>query len=178
MSRVGKLPISLPSGVKVETKGSTVTVEGSKGKLVRQLPEGIEIKIESDSLSVQTIGDVAKTTSNQGLVRSLVASMVTGVSAGFERVLQINGVGYRVAVEGRNLNFSLGYSHPVEYELPEGMSAEVDKQMNLTIRGIDKELMGSVAAKIRSFREPEPYKGKGIKYAEERIIRKAGKTGK
>lgn len=178
MSRVGKLPISLPSGVKVETKGSTVTVEGSKGKLVRQLPEGIEIKIESDSLSVQTIGDVAKTTSNQGLVRSLVASMVTGVSAGFERVLQINGVGYRVAVDGRNLNFSLGYSHPVEYELPEGMSAEVDKQMNLTIRGIDKELMGSVAAKIRSFREPEPYKGKGIKYAEERIIRKAGKTGK
>ena len=178
MSRVGKLPISLPSGVKVETKGSTVTVEGSKGKLVRQLPEGIEIKVESDSLSVKTIGDVAKTTSNQGLVRSLVASMVTGVSAGFERVLQINGVGYRVAVEGRNLNFSLGYSHPVEYELPEGMSAEVDKQMNLTIRGIDKELMGSVAAKIRSFRGPEPYKGKGIKYAEERIIRKAGKTGK
>ena len=178
MSRVGKIPISLPSGVKVETKGSTVTVEGSKGKLVRQLPKGIEIKVESDSLSVKTIGDVAKTTANQGLVRSLVASMVTGVSDGFERVLEINGVGYRVAVQGRKLDFSLGYSHPVEYELPEGMSAEVDKQMNLTIRGIDKELMGSVAAKIRSFREPEPYKGKGIKYAEERIIRKAGKTGK
>jgi large subunit ribosomal protein L6 len=104
--------------------------------------------------------------------------MVKGVSEGYERVLEINGVGYRVAVQGRKLNFSLGYSHPVEYELPEGMSAEVDKQMNLTIKGIDKELIGSVAAKIRSFRGPEPYKGKGIKYAEERIVRKAGKTGK
>ncbi len=178
MSRVGKLPISLPSGVKVETNGSSVTVEGSKGKLVRQLPKGIEVLVESGSLSVKTIEGVAKTTANQGLVRSLVASMVKGVSDGFERVLEINGVGYRVAVQGRKLDFSLGYSHPVKYELPEGMSAEVDKQMNLTIKGIDKELIGSVAAKIRSFRKPEPYKGKGIKYAEERIIRKAGKTGK
>ena len=178
MSRVGKLPISLPSGVKVETKGSAITVEGSKGKLERQLPEGVEIVVGPDNLSVKAIDGVAKTTANQGLVRSLVASMVKGVSEGFERVLEINGVGYRVAVQGRNLNFSLGYSHPVEYELPEGMSAEVDKQMSLTIKGIDKELMGSVAAKIRSFRGPEPYKGKGIKYAEERIIRKAGKTGK
>ncbi|MDT8318064.1 MAG: 50S ribosomal protein L6 [bacterium] len=178
MSRVGKLPISLPSGVKVETNGSTVTVEGSKGKLARQLPEGVEILVESDSLSVKSIEGVAKTTANQGLTRSLVASMVKGVSEGFERILEINGVGYRVAVQGRSLDFSLGYSHPVKYELPEGMSAEVDKQMNLTIKGIDKELIGSVAAKIRSFRGPEPYKGKGIKYAEERIVRKAGKTGK
>ena len=178
MSRVGRLPISLPSGVKVESKGSAVTVEGSKGKLVRQLPEGVEVLVESDSLSVKAIEGVSKTTANQGLVRSLLANMVKGVSDGFERVLEINGVGYRVAVQGRKLNFSLGYSHPVEYELPEGMSAEVDKQMNLTIKGIDKELIGSVAAKIRSFRGPEPYKGKGVKYAEERIIRKAGKTGK
>ena len=178
MSRVGKLPISLPSGVKVVTNGSNVTVEGSKGKLVRQLPEGIEVLVESGSLSVKTIEGVSKTTANQGLVRSLVASMVKGVSDGFERVLEINGVGYRVAVHGRKLDFSLGYSNPVKYELPEGMSAEVDKQNNLTIKGIDKELIGSVAAKIRSFRGPEPYKGKGIIYAEERIIRKAGKTGK
>lgn len=178
MSRVGRLPISLPSGVKVETNGSSVTVEGSKGKLVRQLPAGVEVLVESGSLSVKTIEGVCKTTANQGLLRSLLASMVKGVSDGFERVLEINGVGYRVAVQGRKLDFSLGYSHPVKYELPEGMSAEVDKQMNLTIKGIDKELIGSVAAKIRSFRGPEPYKGKGIKYAEERIIRKAGKTGK
>jgi large subunit ribosomal protein L6 len=178
MSRVGKLPISLPSGVKVESKGNSVTVEGSKGKLVRELPEGVEVLVESGSLSVKHVDGVLKTTANQGLVRSLLAGMVKGVSDGFERVLEINGVGYRVAVQGRKLNFSLGYSHPVDYELPEGMSAEVDKQMNLTIKGIDKELMGSVAAKIRSFRGPEPYKGKGIKYAEERIVRKAGKTGK
>lgn len=178
MSRVGKLPISLPSGVKVENKGNSVTVQGAKGKLSRQVPEGVEILVESDVVKVRSVEGVSKTTANQGLVRSLIAGMVTGVTDGYERVLEINGVGYRVAVQGRKLNFSLGYSHPVEYELPEGMSAEVDKQMNLTIKGIDKELMGSVAAKIRGFRGPEPYKGKGIKYAEERIVRKAGKTGK
>lgn len=178
MSRVGKLPISLPSGVKVESKGNFVTVQGAKGKLSRQFPEGVEVLVESDVVRVKAIEGASKTTANQGLVRSLIAGMVKGVSDGYERVLEINGVGYRVAVQGRKLNFALGYSHPVEYELPEGMSAEVDKQMNLTIKGIDKELIGSVAAKIRGFRGPEPYKGKGIKYAEERIVRKAGKTGK
>ena len=178
MSRVGKLPISLPSGVKVESKGNLVTVQGAKGKLSRQFPEGVEVLVESDAVIVKHIEGSAKTTANQGLVRSLIAGMVKGVSDGFERVLEINGVGYRVAVQGRKLNFALGYSHPIDYELPEGMSAEVDKKMNLTLKGIDKELMGSVAAKIRGFRGPEPYKGKGIKYAEERIVRKAGKTGK
>ena len=178
MSRVGKLPISLPSGVKVENKGNLVTVQGAKGKLSRQFPVGVEVLVESDTVIVKHIEGSAKTTANQGLVRSLIAGMVKGVSDGFERVLEINGVGYRVAVQGRKLNFALGYSHPIEFELPEGMSAEVDNQMNLTIKWIDKELMGSVAAKIRGFRGPEPYKGKGIKYAEERIVRKAGKTGK
>jgi len=178
MSRIGKLPIVTPSGVKVEINGRTVKVQGSRGSLEEVIPEGIALQIESDQVTVRPAADDGKSSAAHGLVRSLVANMVKGVSEGFERTLEINGVGYRVAVQGSKLNFSLGYSHPVEYELPKGMTAEVDKQTVLTLKGTDKAQLGFVAARIRGLRGPEPYKGKGIKYAEERILRKAGKTGK
>jgi len=178
MSRIGKLPISLPAGVKVEKKGQIVKVQGPKGSLEKSFPDGVEIAVEQDSIIVSPGKASPKASAYYGLTRSLLANMVKGVSEGFERVLEINGVGYRVTVQGKKLNFSLGYSHPVEYELPEGTTAEVEKQTVLTLKGADKELLGSIAAKIRSFRGPEPYKGKGVKYAEERIVRKAGKTGK
>jgi len=178
MSRIGKLPIATPSGVKVEINGCTVRVQGSKGSLEEVIPDGVDLQIEPDSVTVVPKDTSGKGSAAHGLVRSLVANMVKGVSEGFERTLEINGVGYRVAVQGSKLNFSLGYSHPVEYELPKGMTAEVDKQTVLTLKGTDKAQLGFVAARIRGLRGPEPYKGKGIKYAEERIFRKAGKTGK
>ncbi len=178
MSRIGKIPITVPSGVKVEKNGNSVKVQGPKGTLERTFPEGINIAIDGQSLSVSPDGDGTKVAALYGLTRSLLANMVKGVSDGFERTMEINGVGYRVAVQGRKLNFSLGYSHPVEFVLPEGMTAEVDKQTVLTLKGIDKEEIGSVASRIRSLRSPEPYKGKGVKYDEEIIIRKAGKAGK
>lgn len=178
MSRIGKLPIVTPAGVKVEVNGCNVKVQGSKGTLEEVIPEGVLLQIEPDSVTVKPESDSGKNSAAHGLVRSLVANMVKGVTEGFERTLEINGVGYRVAVQGNKLNFSLGYSHPVEYELPKGMTAEVDKQTVLTLKGSDKAQLGFVAARIRSLRGPEPYKGKGIKYAEERIVRKAGKTGK
>ncbi len=177
MSRIGKKLIVIPAGVKVDKTNKVVRVEGPKGKLERMLPAGTDIKIDGDSLTVNP-PDGKEGSALYGLTRSLLSNMVTGVSAGFERTLEINGVGYRVAVQGRKLNFSLGYSHPVEFELPDGMTAEVDKQTVLTLKGIDKEQLGSVAANIRQLRGPEPYKGKGIKYSDERIVRKAGKTGK
>lgn len=178
MSRIGKLPIAIPSGVKVEIKDRTVKVQGSKGVLEELMPEGIDIKVGTDLIEVSPAVAGAKNSAAHGLVRSLVANMVKGVSEGYQRTLEINGVGYRVAVQGSKLNFSLGYSHPVEYELPKGMTAEVEKQTVLTLKGADKAQLGFVAARIRSLRAPEPYKGKGIKYAEERIVRKAGKAGK
>jgi len=178
MSRIGKLPINLPSGVKVEKNGQTVKVQGPKGTLEKSFPDGVEISIDQEKIVVIPDKNSPKAGAYFGLTRSLLSNMVQGVSEGFERILEINGVGYRVAVQGNKLNFSLGYSHPVEYILPEGTTAEVEKQTVLKIKGADKELLGSMAAKIRSLRGPEPYKGKGVKYAEERIVRKAGKTGK
>lgn len=178
MSRIGRLPIAIPSGVKVEIKDRTVKVQGAKSSLEEVIPGGVELQIEADKVTVKPVDDSGKNSAAHGLVRSLIANMVKGVTEGFQRTLEINGVGYRVAVQGSKLNFSLGYSHPVEYELPKGMTAEVDKQTVLTLKGADKAQLGFVAARIRSLRGPEPYKGKGIKYAEERIARKAGKTGK
>ncbi len=177
MSRIGKKPIAIPSGVKVALGGSSITVEGPKGKLSRELSEAVTVKIEADQIQV-ALGDGQNGSSMQGLFRTLIANMVDGVANGFEKVLQISGVGYRADLKGKVLNLALGYSHPVEYPLPAGITAEVEKQTKITVRGIDKELVGATAAKIRSFREPEPYKGKGIAYADERIVRKAGKTGK
>jgi large subunit ribosomal protein L6 len=177
MSRIGKKPISIASGIKVNVDGQTVKVEGPKGRLERVVHDQIEVKMEADQLTVASRSDQGKT-ALQGLTRSLIANMVDGVTSGFSKVLEINGVGYRAELKGKVLNLSLGYSHPVEYPLPEGISAEVDAKANtITVLGIDKELVGATAAKIRSFRKPEPYKGKGIKYADERIMRKAGKTG-
>jgi large subunit ribosomal protein L6 len=178
MSRIGKKPINIASGVKVTVDGQTVKVEGPKGRLERIIHDQIEVKLDADQV-VMTPRSEPNGSALQGLSRTLVANMVDGVTKGFTRVLEINGVGYRAELKGSTLNLSLGYSHPVEYPLPQGISAEVDTKANrITVSGIDKELVGATAAKIRSFRRPEPYKGKGIKYAEERILRKAGKTGK
>jgi len=177
MSRIGKKPIAIPSGVKVALAGSTINVEGPKGKLSRNLHEAVQVEVAADHIQVAP-GAGMSGTALQGLTRTLIANMVDGVTKGFERVLEINGVGYRADLQGKVLNLALGYSHPINYPLPDGISAEVEKQTKITLRGIDKELLGATAAKIRSFRAPEPYKGKGIKYADERIVRKAGKTGK
>ncbi|HKL48820.1 MAG TPA: 50S ribosomal protein L6 [Desulfuromonadales bacterium] len=178
MSRIGKLPIAIPDGVKVSKSEDTLRVEGPKGTLERELTPGVEVRVESDQVVVNRLSEKKENRALQGLVRSLVANMVQGVTSGFERVLEINGVGYRADVKGEVMNLSLGYSHPIEYQLPNGVTAEVEKQTRVTLRSIDKEILGATAAKIRSFREPEPYKGKGIKYAEETVQRKAGKSGK
>lgn len=177
MSRIGKKPISIPSGVKVALSGPVINVEGPKGKLSRSVHQDVNVEVGAEQIEVK-VGASAKGTAMQGLTRSLIANMVDGVTKGFEKILEINGVGYRAELQGKTLNLSLGYSHPVVFPLPEGITAEVEKQTKVFVRGIDKELVGATAAKIRSFREPEPYKGKGIKYSDERIIRKAGKAGK
>lgn len=178
MSRIGKKPIAIPAGVKVSLAGETISVQGPKGQLSRVIPATVEVGVEADSIVVNRPEGGRVDTSLQGLTRTLIANMVEGVTKGFERILEINGVGYRAEMKGAILNLALGYSHPIEYPLPKGIDAEVEKQTKITLKGIDKELIGATAAKIRSFRAPEPYKGKGIKYAEERILRKAGKTGK
>jgi len=176
MSRIGKKPIVIPSGVKVALAGRNVKVEGPKGRLERELHDQVVVNIAADQIQV-TPKNPTDSTALQGLTRTLVANMVEGVTKGFSKSLEINGVGYRAELKGTVLNLALGYSHPVEYPLPAGVAAEVDKQTKITLTGIDKELVGATAAKIRSFRPPEPYKGKGIKYADERILRKAGKAG-
>lgn len=178
MSRIGKKPIVIPAGVKVSLAGETVSVQGPKGQLSRILPATVDVAVEADAVVVKNPEGGRTNTAMQGLTRSLVANMVEGVTKGYERILEINGVGYRAELKGSVLNLSLGYSHPIEYPLPKGIDAEVEKQTKITLKGIDKELIGATAAKIRSFRRPEPYKGKGIKYAEEHIRRKAGKAGK
>lgn len=178
MSRIGKKPIAIPSGVKVALAGNIINVQGPNGKLSREVTTGINVVIEASQILVQQNPDAPDAGARQGLTRTLIANMVEGVTKGFSRVLEINGVGYRADIRGSVLNLALGYSHPIDYALPQGIAVEVEKQTKITVKGIDKELVGATAAKIRSFRGPEPYKGKGIKYAEERIVRKAGKTGK
>ncbi len=176
MSRIGKKPIEVPTGVKINIDGGAIKVEGPKGRLERIVNDQVTIKLEAEQLLVNPL-DEKTGAALQGLTRSLVANMVEGVTKGFTKILEINGIGYRAELRGASLNLALGYSHPIDYPLPEGVTAEVEKQTKITLSGIDKELVGATAAKIRSFRPPEPYKGKGIKYAEERILRKAGKTG-
>ncbi len=178
MSRIGKLPIEIPKGVKITYSEPCLKVEGPKGSLSRDIMEGVALELSDTSVVVKRADDGIKSRSAHGLTRTLINNMVTGVTKGFETALEINGVGYRAEVKGSVLNLSLGYSHPINYELPEGISVEVDKMTKVLVKGIDKELVGQVAAKIRGFRGPEPYKGKGIKYAGETILRKAGKTGK
>ncbi|WP_224985159.1 50S ribosomal protein L6 [Geomonas agri] len=178
MSRIGKLPIAIPAGVKVIYNAPEIKVEGPKGKLARVLGGGVTIDVTGDAITVTRNDDTIKSRSAHGLTRTLINNMVVGVSKGFETALEINGVGYRAEVKGNVLNLALGYSHPINFELPAGITVEVDKMTKLKVLGIDKELVGQTAAKIRDFRGPEPYKGKGIKYADETILRKAGKTGK
>ncbi len=178
MSRIGKLPVPIPAGVKVSLSGSEMTVTGPKGTLKQSLHERMVIAVEADQIIVNRPSNEKTDLALHGLTRSLINNMVLGVSQGFKKGLEINGVGYRAEISGKVLTMSLGYSHPVVYELPDGISVEVEKQTKLSVIGIDKQLVGSTSAKIRSFRAPEPYKGKGIKYADERILRKAGKAGK
>jgi large subunit ribosomal protein L6 len=178
MSRIGKKPIQIPAGITVDLKKDQISVKGPKGKLERSIPETVIVLMDADTINVQAIQTARRNTAMQGLYRTLISNMIDGVTSGFSKILEINGVGYRADVKGSVLNLALGYSHPVEYQLPAGITVEVEKQTKVTVSGIDKELVGATAAKIRSFREPEPYKGKGIKYSDERILRKAGKTGK
>ena len=179
MSRIGRLPVAIPAGVEVTVaEGNVVTVKGPKGTLERALPTEMEIKVEDGHVVVSRPNDLKKMKSLHGLTRTLVANMVTGVTKGYEKVLEINGVGYRAQKQGKKLILSLGYSHPVEMEDPEGLESVLDGQNKITIKGIDKQKVGQYAAEIREKRKPEPYKGKGIKYADEVIRRKVGKTGK
>jgi large subunit ribosomal protein L6 len=179
MSRIGKKPVIIEKGVQITVDGRTVKVKGPKGELSQVIPEAVSIDIKDNELYVVKAqeGKLAKKADAfQALTRSLIQNMVDGVTKGFEKKLEIIGVGYRSALGGRNLNLSLGYSHPVIYPLPEGIDVAIEKQTLITVKGIDKQLVGSTAAKIRSFRPPEPYKGKGIRYEGEYVRRKVGKT--
>ncbi|MFQ5849752.1 MAG: 50S ribosomal protein L6 [Candidatus Binatia bacterium] len=176
MSRVGKLPVSIPEGVKVTLEDGAIHAEGPKGRLSAKLPERIWVKVDGKELRVGRGSDTARDKALHGLTRKLVANIVAGVSKGFRRVLEINGVGYRVEVKGMVLHLTLGYSHPVEFPLPHGVTATVERQTVITLECPDKQLLGQTAAMIRRLKVPEPYKGKGIKYQEEVIRRKAGKA--
>ena len=178
MSRIGRKPIVVPSGVKVDVSGRTVTVTGPKGTLQRDLPGALVVAGSGDSVNVTRPSDSKTDRSLHGLCRTLVANMVEGVSTGFRKNLEINGVGYRAAKSGNKLTLALGYSHPIEIVPPAGISFEVDGQTKVSVIGYDKETVGQIAAEIRSLRKPEPYKGKGIKYEGETVRRKAGKAGK
>ena len=179
MSRIGRLPVTIPAGVTVEiAENNKVTVKGPKGTLERELPTEMSIKLEGEEVVVTRPNDLKKMKSLHGLTRTLINNMVVGVTEGYQKVLEVNGVGYRAAKSGKTLTLNLGYSHPVEMEDPEGVESTVEGQNKIIVKGIDKEKVGQYAAEIRDKRRPEPYKGKGIKYADEVIRRKVGKTGK
>ncbi|MEZ4528050.1 MAG: 50S ribosomal protein L6 [Desulfobacterales bacterium] len=177
MSRVGKKPVPIPDKTKVSYENRVIRVQGEKGTLSGTIHPDVDLKIEDSAIHVTPVRDSRKVRALQGLTRSLVANMVTGVSSGFERILEINGIGYRAEMSGKNLVFHLGFSHPVNFEIPEGITAAVEKNTVVKLSGTDRELLGHTAAAMRRLRPPEPYKGKGVKYAEEHIQRKAGKTG-
>ena len=178
MSRIGKMPITFPAGVKVDvTADNVITVKGAKETLTRTLHPEMKVEIEGDTITIVRPSDNKMHRSLHGLTRTLVNNMVIGVTDGFVKNLEINGVGYRAAMSGKTLNLTLGYSHPVNFEAEAGITIEVPAPNQIVVKGADKERVGAVAAKIRSFRAPEPYKGKGIKYADEYIRRKEGKTG-
>ncbi|RLC05352.1 MAG: 50S ribosomal protein L6 [Deltaproteobacteria bacterium] len=176
MSRIGKKPVQLPDKVQFALKGDVISVKGPKGKLERQLHPAIEISIDDAVVTVSTDTSNKKKVALQGLFRSLISNMVTGVLTGYEKKLVLSGIGYRAEVKGNSLILNVGYSNPVDFKIPDGIQANVEKNTQINLSGIDKELLGQVAANIRDLRPPEPYKGKGIMYADERIIRKAGKT--
>jgi large subunit ribosomal protein L6 len=176
MSRIGKQPISIPPKVKVEVKGQQVLVEGPKGKLNWELPRRTSLKVENGKVVVSRQGDDAQAKALHGLSRALVNNMVKGVTDGFVKRLEIQGVGFKAAVQGKAVNLSLGYSHPVIYPIPDQIKVTVEENTKLTIEGPDRQVVGQVAAEIRAFYPPEPYKGKGVRYTDERVIRKEGKT--
>ena len=178
MSRIGKLPIELTKDVKLNFDDSILSVQGPMGTLTRRIMPSVTLNMTERSITVTCNTTDTSARSAHGLTRTLINNMVTGVTKGFQKGLEINGVGYRAEVKGNELVLSLGYSHQIFFGIPEGISIEVEKMTKLLVKGFDKELVGQTAAKIRSFRPPEPYKGKGIKYADETILRKAGKTGK
>ena len=176
MSRIGRLPIAVPDGVKIALADHTVKVEGPKGKLETNVPSEINVQVDGKVVRVTRSAEERNVKALHGLARKLIANMVEGVSKGFTRVLEINGVGYRAEVRGSDLHIALGYSHPIVYPLPKGVTATVERQIIITLTSADRRLLGETAAAIRGFRPPEPYKGKGIKYREEVIKRKAGKA--
>ncbi|NLZ18589.1 MAG: 50S ribosomal protein L6 [Desulfobulbaceae bacterium] len=177
MSRIGKQPIAVPSGVKVEVNGTHIKVSGKKGTLERGLRPEMRVKVEDNQIVCEPLGTSKQTMAFWGLTRTLIYNMVVGVSEGFTRVLNVEGVGYRASVSGSTLTLNVGYSNPVSFPLPEGITGEVSKDNAITLQGIDKELVGLTAARIRAVRKPEPYKGKGIRYAGEYVARKVGKAG-
>ncbi len=176
MSRTGKKTIAIPEKVKASIQGGQVHVEGPQGKLFLNLPKGVTVLVEGNQMNVNRENDERVAKANHGLARALIANMVKGVSEGFKRELDINGVGYRAEVKGNQLQLTLGYSHPVLYPIPAGIKVTVEKQTHISLVGADKQLVGQVASEIRSAKKPEPYKGKGVKYTEETIRRKAGKS--
>ena len=177
MSRIGKLPIQIPSGVTITVDPELITVAGSKGTLTQAQLEGITVKVEDGVCTVSRINDEPKIRAKHGLMRSLINNMVEGVSKGFSKQLEVNGVGFRVSLAGNSLKLALGFSHEVVFALPQGVTAAVDQNV-ITVSGFDKQQVGQVAADIRKLKKPEPYKGKGIKYVGERILCKSGKSGK
>ncbi|VEP16441.1 50S ribosomal subunit protein L6 [Hyella patelloides LEGE 07179] len=178
MSRIGKQPVPIPDQVSVDIKGRHVTIKGPKGTLSRELPSAIVVAQEGSTVKVSPENNSRIARQRHGLSRTLVANMVEGVSKGFEKRLQIQGVGYRAQAQGKKLTLNVGYSNPVEMQMPEGIQVAVEKNTEVVLNGIDKEVLGNVAARIRAVRPPEPYKGKGIRYLGEQVRRKAGKTGK
>jgi large subunit ribosomal protein L6 len=175
MSRIGKQPIPIPQGVKVQIDDGMISAEGPKGKLTQPVPAGMAAKLENNILVITRDSDHRTARAMHGLTRALIANMVTGVKDGFERRLEIVGIGYRAQLQGRNIQLALGYSHPVIFPLPETITADIERQVVITLRGPDKALLGETAAKLRTLRKPDPYKGKGIKYSDEVIRRKVGK---
>ncbi len=178
MSRIGKLPIQFSPAVKIDYSDSVLTVNGPNGSLSRRIMNCVSLDITENAINVARKDNTLQARAAHGLSRTLINNMIVGVTQGFKTDLEINGVGYRAEVKGTELILTLGYSHPINFPIPEGISIEVEKMTKLSVKGFDKELVGQTAAKIRSFRSPEPYKGKGIKYTDETIMRKAGKTGK
>ncbi|MFM1773926.1 MAG: hypothetical protein RL124_698 [Acidobacteriota bacterium] len=178
MSRIGKKIIQLPKGVKVAVEGSIATVEGPKGKINCPVPAHISFDIQAETIQINRANEDAQTKAYHGLTRALVQNAITGVTEGFKKDLDIVGVGYKAAMDGKKLRLDLGYSHPIFYEIPQGIQVAVEKLTHVTVSGSDRQLVGQVAADIRKYRKPEPYKGKGVMYTGEVIRRKAGKTGK
>ena len=175
MSRIGKKPIGIPRGVTVKLDGAMIRAEGPKGHLAQTVPSGISARVDQEQLVLSRETDARTVRALHGLTRALVANMVTGVSAGFERRLDIVGIGYRAQLQGRNIQLALGYSHPIIFALPDGITAEIERQTAITLRGADKALLGQTAARLRELRKPDPYKGKGIRYSDEVVRRKVGK---